>query len=186
MMSFSPSNYWCKQIEFCPGFKFFHSIHNFLNTLLLNTTTTFPTVGFTNVSKQQAEIIVYFRYSSHSGAGIPCRGPLFYRYGRRQSFNCIHFWFFHETDKLPGIGGEGLYISPLSFCIDGIKGQRGFPRTGESCNNSKPVPWDIQVNIFQVVFPGSPDDNFFQYASTHLVWFQEKWTVANLPISTDF
>jgi hypothetical protein len=36
------------------------------------------------------------------------------------------------------------------------------------------------------VFPGSPDDNFFQYASTHLVWFQEKWTVANLPISTDF
>jgi len=61
---------------------------------------------FSHPGEQQTQIIVYFSDSSHGGTRIVRSGFLLDGDGWRQPFDQIDIRFFHQLQKLSGIGGK--------------------------------------------------------------------------------
>lgn len=81
---------------------------------------------------KEAEKIIDLRNSADGRAGISSRGFLFYAYHRTQTCDTIYIGSFHFSNKLSGIAGQGFHKSSLSFCVDGIEGERAFPRSANT------------------------------------------------------
>ena len=73
----------------------------------------------------------------------------------REAGDGVKIWLIHHTEKHPGIRGERFNVAPLSFGIDGIKSEAGFTRTGKTSNDDKFVAWNVEVDIFKVMLPGT-------------------------------
>ena len=69
-------------------------------------------------------------------------------YSRRKTIDQVDFWFVHDSQKLPGIRGEGLDITPLTLGIDGIKGETGFAGTGYTGENNQLIFGDVDGDVF--------------------------------------
>ena len=62
-------------------------------------------MGLANMGEKQSEIIVNLCYGANRGPWIARSGFLLDGYSRGQAFNGVHIRFFHEAQKLPGVGG---------------------------------------------------------------------------------
>ena len=67
--------------------------------------------------KQQAEIVVDLRDRAHRRPWVVGGGFLLDGDGRGQTFDVVHVGLFHHGEKLPCVGGQGLYVAPLSFGV---------------------------------------------------------------------
>ena len=103
-------------------------IHHLVNAYFADLPSADRTVGNSYSGKKKAQIIIDLRYGTHRGSGITVGGFLVYRNSRRKALNAFHIRLFHLPQELPGIGGQGLHISPLSLRIDGIKGKGRLSR----------------------------------------------------------
>ncbi len=108
--------------------QFQQTVDHLIHRLLSDGLSALRTVGMPCPRKHQPQIIVDFRDGSHCGAGIVACGLLIYGNSRREPLNIVHIRLVHLPQKLPGIRGQGFHVPPLSLCINGVKGQRGFPR----------------------------------------------------------
>ena len=73
----------------------------------------------------------------------------------REAGDGVKVWLIHYAEEHPSIRGERLDITPLSFGIDGVKGEAGFTGTGKTSDDNKLIAWYVEVDIFQVMLPGS-------------------------------
>ena len=112
-----------QDLDFSSTFQFQHSIHNFLGGLGTDFKAALGAVRLPCSRKKHTQIIVYFRYCSHSGTWVATGRALFNAYGWRQPFNGIHIGLVHLFQELPGVGGKRFHISTLSFGVYGIKSQ---------------------------------------------------------------
>ena len=71
----------------------------------------------------------------------------------------IDVGFFHHREKLPGIGGQGLDITPLAFRVNGIKRQGRLTGTRQAGNDNQAISGYFQVDTFQVMGAGTPNTN---------------------------
>ncbi len=119
-------------------------------------------IGPADAGEQQAQVIVDFRRRGHGGAGIPDIDLLLDGDGGRNAFDHLHVGLGHPAQELPGVGGEALGKTALSFGKKRIEGQGGFSTAGDARDHDEAVPRDLYRNVLEVVdFRPSDDDISF-------------------------
>ena len=109
--------------------------------------------------KKQPQVIINLRRGRDGRTRIGPGSPLLDGNGGRQSFDVIHIRLLHLIEKLPGIGRQTLHIFALPLGIEGVKRQRGFPRSAQSRNHHQLVAGDLDIKILQVVLSRPLDAN---------------------------
>ena len=126
---------------------------------------TVRTMGSSHSSPQETQVVEDLR-------GRPDRGPA--RFGRVLLFDGnrwsdtldeIHQGLFHPVQKLLGIRGEGLHVSPLSLGEESIQGKGRLPGSGGPGDDRESPPGKIQVEVLQVMLPGAPDSDLLVHPS---------------------
>ena len=134
-----------------------HLVHNLIHRLLADFLPADRAVRHAHPGPQKAQVIVNLCHRSHSGPGIPAGGFLVNGNCRGKAVDAVHIRLIHLSQKLPGIGGQGLHIPPLSLRINRIKRQRRLAAAGNSGNHRELVTGNVYIHIFQVVFPRAAD-----------------------------
>jgi hypothetical protein len=82
--------------------------------------------------------------------------------------------------KLSGICRETLDIATLPFGVQGIKGERGLARTGQSRDDHELVSGEIQRHVFEIVGAGTPNSDFVHdtFLKANLVLYRAGATIA--------
>ena len=78
---------------------------------------------------------------------------------RWDAIDPVHIRSGHGCDKLSCVGIHGIQKSALSFTEQKIEGQSAFPGTTDARDDDQLIPWDDNIQILQVVLPGSLNDN---------------------------
>ena len=145
-----------------------YPVHNLVDGLFFDLLAALGAVGRSHPGPQQPQIVVDLRHRTHGGPGALGGGLLVNGNGRGQPVDGVHIRLVHLPQKLPGIGTQALHIPPLALGIDGIKGQAGFSGAAEAGKHHHFVPGDGNIHIFQIVFPGTPDDDSVVHSLTSL------------------
>ncbi len=132
--------------------------HHLVNGLLADLLAALGAVGDADAGVQQAQVIMDFGHRAHGGAGVVPGGLLVDGDGGRKPFNGVHIRLFHLSQKLPGIAGQALHITPLALGKNGVKGQRGLAGTGQACEYDQFAPGKREADVLQVVLPGAFDN----------------------------
>ena len=136
-----------------------HPIHNLVNGLAADLLAALGTMGNTHSGPQKAQIVINLRHCTYSRTGVFGSCLLVNGDSGTQSVNRIHIRLVHLTQELTGIGTEALHITALTLSINGIKGQAGFTGTGKARKYHQFISGDGKIDIFQVVFSGTSDDD---------------------------
>ena len=96
---------------------------------------------------QYAKVVVNLGDRADRRPGAAAGGLLFNRDGGAQAIDGVHIRAFHLIEELPGIGGQGFDVSPLSFRVNGIERQRGFSRTAQAGDDGQTIPGNSNVDI---------------------------------------
>ena len=89
-------------------------------------------------------------------------GFLLDRNGRRQALDQVHVGLVHQLQELPRVGGQALHVAALAFGIQRVKGQARLARAAQSGDDHQLVARNIEVDILQVVGPGTADADALQ------------------------
>ena len=116
-------------------------------------------VGDAHPCPQQTHIIIDFSDRTDSRTRIARCCFLLDGNGRGKALDQIDIRLLHHLQKLPGISGERFDIAALAFGVNRIKGKGGFARSGQPRQDNERIPWDIDGNVFQVMFPRAADMN---------------------------
>ena len=65
----------------------------------------------------------------------------------------------HHLQELARVGRQAFHIAPLAFGIDGVEGERGLARAGETREHHEGVAWDFQIDVLEVVLACPADVN---------------------------
>ena len=106
---------------------------------------------------EQAQIVVDLGNRTHRGAGIVRRRFLFDGNRRRQAFDVVDVGLVHQRQELARIGRERFDVAPLSFGIERVEGERGFPGAGQTRDADQPVARQIEVHVLEIVGSGAPN-----------------------------
>ncbi len=79
--------------------------------------------------EQQAQVVVDLRDGAHGGAWISAGGFLVNRDRGRQPVDAVNVRLFGLPQELPGVGRQGLDVSPLPLRVDRVKSKRRFSRS---------------------------------------------------------
>ena len=141
-----------------------HPVYDLVDGLAANLLAALGAVGDAHPGPEQTQIVVDLRHRANGGAGALGGGLLVNGNGRGQAVDGIHIRLIHLPQKLPGIGAQALHIPPLALGIDGIEGQTGLSRTAEAGKDHHFVSWNLQIHIFQIIFPGTPDNDLIVHS----------------------
>jgi hypothetical protein len=117
--------------------------------------------GDADPGEEEPQVVVDLGDRPHGGAGIAAGCLLIDGDGRREALDEVHVGLVHLAQELAGVGGEGLHVAALPFGVDSVEGQGGFPRAGKPSEHNQLFPGDLQIDVFQVVLAGTPDDDIF-------------------------
>ena len=78
----------------------------------------------TDTSEEHAQIVVDLGCGAHGRAGVAGDDFLFDGDGWRNTTDEVTLGFVHATEELAGIARQTLHITPLTFGIQGVEGQR--------------------------------------------------------------
>ena len=156
-----------QQLDLRPLRQSHQRVHDLIHRLLLNDLAAFRAVRNPHPGVEQTEIVIDLRHRSHGGTRVPVGGFLVNGNGRGQSLNVVHVRLLHLSQELSRIRRQGLHVSALSLCINGIKSKRGLSGTTQSRQHHKFISRYIYINILQVVLPGTPNTNIF-FLFTHV------------------
>ena len=126
-------------------------------------------IGLADTGEEQAQVFVDLCSGSYSGARIARDDFLLDGNSWRQAFDEITFGFAHSAQELAGIAWQWLYIATLAFGIKSVESQWRLARARYACYGNKLALRNLDVDILQVVGPGSFDLNIFFFS--HLVTF---------------
>ncbi len=105
--------------------------------------------------EENAEVVVDLGGRPHRRAGVAGHGSLLDGHGRREPRYGVDVGLGQLVEELPGMGGERLHVSALSLGVEGVEGQARLARARWSRNDGQPSPWDVAVDILQVVDAGT-------------------------------
>ncbi len=153
-----PSNDRSKDLDLPPFTQVKHPIDDLLGGLGGDRAATLVAMGFSDVGKQQPQIVVDLGDRPHSGAGVVA-APLLVDGDRRgESLDEVHLGLVHLAEELASVRGEGFHITALALGVDRIEGQGRLARAGEAGDDDQLVARQLQVDVFQIMLPGALDD----------------------------
>ena len=125
------------------------------------------TVRHTRTGIQKPQVIIDFRDGADRGTGVVGRSLLVNGDRRGQAFNQFDIRLVHPAQELPGVGTQRLHISSLALSVNCVKSQGGLAAAGQAGHDNQFIARDVQGNVLQVIFPGTPDNQFilFHYDS---------------------
>ena len=142
-----------------PGGELHNLVHHLGNGQGSNGPTALVEKGQPRPGKEHPQIIVNFGGGGYRGTRVLGGAALLDGDGRRQALNVLHVRLVHQLQELPGVSRKAFHVAPLSFGIENVEGQGGLPRAAYPRDDDEAVTWQFHVNVFQVVFPGPPDDD---------------------------
>ena len=114
-------------------------------------------IELANPGEEEPQKLVNFRHTTHCGACVPGRNPLFDGYSRANPADIVHVRFFHTSEELACVARQTFDISTLSFSIQGIHSDAGLSRATHAGDNHQLVFRNLQIHILQIVGPGALD-----------------------------
>ncbi len=164
-----------EQGQLCPLGERRDLVHHLRHRLRRDEPAAVVAVRLSDAGEEQAEVIVDFGDGSHRRPGVLAGSLLFDGDGRGESLDRFDVGFLHLLQELPCIGGEGLDVAPLPLRVDGVEGERRFPRAGYAGDDHELVARDFDVDAFEVVLAGTlyddlvrchdaPDENYLRGA----------------------
>ena len=170
MGSLPPSDHRSQKLKLCPLRQRHDMIHHLIHGLFFYLFSALGTMRNSYSCIQKTKIVINFRHGSHCGTGISVGGFLVNGNCRRKPFNHFHIRFFHLSQKLSCIGRKRFHVTSLSFCINGIKSQRRFSGSTDTCQNHKFISRNIHAEVFQIIYicPADSDKLFACCMFSHL------------------
>ncbi len=98
-------------------------------------------------------------------AGVP--SPMLRQIGRDRKLRLVH-----AAEELPRVARQRLDVSALAFGIERVERQGGFSRAGQAGHHHQAVAGKGDVDVFQIVLPGAPDDDAVGF---HKLPFRDGW-----------
>ncbi len=129
------------------------AIHNLLRRLARDRQPALRTVRLAHRCVQQPQIVVDLRDCAHRRARAARGRLLLDGDRRREAIDGVHIRPLHLVQKLPRVGRERLYITPLSLGVDGVEGERGLARPREPRHHGQRIARDRDREVAQVVLP---------------------------------
>ena len=112
---------------------------------------------------EHAKVVVDLGDGANGGSRTAVSGFLLDGDGRAQAVNGIHLRPFHLIQELPSVGRQRLHVAALPFRVDGVEGERGFPRSAQPGHHGERVAGDLHIDILQVVLPCPMHGNAFKH-----------------------
>ena len=106
------------------GRQFQQGVGHDIRRLAFDQLAALPAVRLTDARPQQTQIVVNLRGRPNRRSRITNAVLLPDGDGRRDAVDGIDIRLLHPLEELPGVGGQGLHVSPLPLGIDGVEGQR--------------------------------------------------------------
>ena len=128
-----------------------HAVDDVFGTVFLDQRTADGGVGLSDACEQQPQVLIDFGRGTYRRTGVAADDLLLNGNGRRNPLDKVALGFAHPSQKLTGIRRKAFYIPALPFGIQGIEGERGFPRTGETGNDYQFVAGNVDIDVLQVV-----------------------------------
>ncbi len=82
---------------------------------------------------------------------------------RRQTLDEVDVGLVHLPQELARVGRQRLHVPPLALGKNRVERQRGLSRTGQTGEDDQRVTRQIEVDIAQIVFTGTTDDQAFHH-----------------------
>ncbi len=135
-----------------------HLVDDLVGGLPPDGTTAVRAVRVAHARVEHAQVVVDLGDGAHRGAGVARGALLVDGDGRAEALDEVHVGLLHLAQELPGIGGEGLHVAPLTLGVDGVEGERGLPGAREAREHDELVPRELQRDVLQVVLTSTVDD----------------------------
>src|SRR5258706_3983190 len=123
ILTLTPLNEWGKQENARPLRQTKDRIDDLLDGLPADLAPTYRTMGMTNTSIEQAQIVIDLGNCANSRARVMGCTFLVDRDSRREAIDMIDIRLLHLIQKLAGIGRERFDIATLALGKNGIKSQ---------------------------------------------------------------
>ncbi len=101
---------------------------------------------------EQTQIVIDLRDGTDGGTRVFGGRFLVDGDGGGKSLDQIHIRLVHLPEKLADIGRKRLDIAAAPLGIDRVEGQRGLAGARQPRKDAQRVAWDLNINIFQIVF----------------------------------
>ncbi len=139
-----------------------HALHDLLRRLSAHLAPTLRTVGRADAGEEHPQIIVDLGHRAHRRTRVLAHRLLLDGNGRAQAADEVHLGLLHLADELPGVGRKRLDVAPLPLGVEGVEGQAGLAAAGDAGDDHQLEARQAHVNVLQVVFLGTTDENLFR------------------------
>ena len=106
---------------------------------------------------QHAQVVVDLGDRADRRARIVRRRLLLDRDGGGEALDVVDVRLLHDRQELPRVGRQRFDVAPLALGVDGVEGERGLARAGQSGDHDQPVARQVQVDALEVVGAGAAD-----------------------------
>ncbi|HJQ20121.1 MAG TPA: hypothetical protein VJ867_07220 [Gemmatimonadaceae bacterium] len=134
-----------------------HGVRDGLHRIRAQLTAAHFAVGAADASPEQPQVIVDLRSRADGGAGRLGRVLLLDGDGGREPLNDVDVGFLHPFEKLPRIRRQRFDVAPLAFGVNGVEGERRFPRSGRAGDDGEGTAGDVEVDPLEIVLAGAPN-----------------------------
>ena len=160
-------------------------VDDLVDGLLLDLFSALGAVGGAHPRPEEAEVVVDLRHRAHGGPGVLAGGLLVDGDGGGEALDVVHVGLVHLAQEHPGVRAQGLHVPPLALGVDGVEGQGALAGAGEARHHHQLVPGDGDVDVLQVVFPGTFDNDFILHTLLFLS-SQSKFSNDSLDLQNKF
>ena len=119
-----------------------------------------PHIGLADAGVEQPQGGVHIADGAHGRAGVAAQPGLVHNDRGGEVVDALHLGLFVFGQPSPHERRVGLIHLPLALGGDGVKDDAGFPGAGDSGKHHDFSLGNIQRDIFQIVLPKPPDDDF--------------------------
>ncbi len=132
---------------------------NLAGGLLAQFLSTDGAVHLAHFCPEQTHVVINLGHRSHRRTRVTRGRLLIDRNSRGETFNALDFGLFHLRNELTCVGRKTFHVPALTFCENGIEGERRFSRTRKSRDNRQFIAWDLHINVLEVMHLGAFDDD---------------------------
>ena len=140
-----------QQLKANPFRQLDNGVDHLVNGLGPDGTTAMGAVGLPGPAKEEAQVIVDLCHRAHRGARIVAGGFLIDGNGGREPFNGIHVGLVQLAKKLACIGGQALYVAPLTLSKNGVEREGRLAAATDASEYHQAIAGNGEVDIAKVM-----------------------------------
>jgi hypothetical protein len=123
---------------------------------------------------EQAQVVVDLGHRADGRARVARGRLLVDRDRRREPLDRIDVGLLHQAEELARVGGERLHVAPLPLGVDRVEGEARLARAGEPGDHDQGVARQLDVDVLEVVLPGTGDDDSLRRGHAHRFYAPEQ------------